>query len=366
METPQPLSIEIKKDKEEINLINFNLENQKYNCDLYMINENLISFKIKDNTNKSNKYEKKYNLSDFKNMNKYFKMFDTLKELNEELIGMIKEKNLEFESCNDNNIILKLNIKTRNNNIIHLNLPKVELNFKDKLNLILEEINELKKSNIEKDNEINNLKKKIEKLEQENLNLKEYINNKFKEFENILSKNKEFNNINCNSKILNDKSEIEFLLTNISKNSKSLKLLYSSDEDGENEEKLKNSYIEKNDILVLVKTKENKRFGGYAHEKFKDKEFDQIDLKAFLFNLDKKKVYNSSGNMTTIWKHKFFLNSINFGTGTDLRIFHKFFSNQGYTLPSGDYDYNGESYSLNGKQYFDVQILEIFQVNFNN
>lgn len=364
MENPF-ISIEDKKEENEIFLITFNLENERYNCDMYIINEKVIKFLIVDNNNKMNKYEKEYTLADFISINKYFKMFDDMEELSNELIEIIKEKKIKFVSCQDNNFILQININKRNNNIIQLNFPKVEVKLKDKFNLILIEISELKESNKSKDNEINDLKKKIENLEKENLKLKNYVDEKFKELENDISQMNKLKNIDYQSQIFIDNSEIYFILSNIQNNPKSLKLLYSSDKDGENEEKLKNSYTGKNDVLVLVKTKENKRFGGYAHEKFQENEFDKSDLKAFLFNLDSKNIYKSCGSQTTIWKHVGFLDSINFGTGTDLRIFHKFFSNQCYTSPTNDYNYNGENYSLNGKKLFDVLVLELYQADFN-
>ena len=76
----------------------------------------------------------------------------------------------------------------------------------------------------------------------------------------------------------------------------------------------------------MIKTKKNKRFGGYAHEAFLLDYFDKCDLRAFLFSLDKMKIYESKGKTTTIWKYNEYLDSMNFGTGTDLRIFHKFCS----------------------------------------
>ena len=282
--------IEDKKEEKEILLITFNLEHERYHCDMHIINETIIKFLIVDNNNKTNKYEKDYTLDDFININKYFKMFDNIEELSNELIEIINEKEIEFVSCQDNNFILQFYINRRNNNIIQLNFPKVEIKLKDKLNLILIEISELKESNKSKDNEINDLKKKIEDLEKDNLKLKNYVDEKFKELENVISQINKLKTISYQSQIFIDNSEIDFILSNIQNNPKSLKLLYSSDKDGENEEKLKNSYTDKNDILVLVKTKENKRFGGYAHEKFQEKEFDESDLKAFLFSLDSKNI----------------------------------------------------------------------------
>ena len=113
--------------------------------------------------------------------------------------------------------------------------------------------------------------------------------------------------------------------------------------------------------MVIIKTKKNKRFGGYAHESFEDKEFEKQDKKAFLFNLDNLKIYKSKGTKHTIWNNQ--LNSIDFGYGTDLRIFHNFFSEKNYINQDNlDFEYNNELYALNGEKYFDVLYLEIYKI----
>ena len=136
---------------------------------------------------------------------------------------------------------------------------------------------------------------KIEELNNKVLSLEKIIQKLLVKIEN-LEKNKENNDqisyeIKTDlygSKIFIDKKEISFLFNGISKNNNKigLKLLFSSEVDGENEEKLKATYVKKNDLLFLIKTKENKRFGGYAHESFELYEFDKKDLRAFLFNID--------------------------------------------------------------------------------
>ena len=50
-------------------------------------------------------------------------------------------------------------------------------------------------------------------------------------------------------------------------------MIYNSQLDGENEEKLFETYTMKNDLIILVKTKKSKRFGGYAHEYFEKGNF---------------------------------------------------------------------------------------------
>lgn len=144
----------------------------------------------------------------------------------------------------------------------------------------------------------------------------------------------------------------------------SLKLLYNSKIEGENAEKLKQAYLGKNDIIVLVKTKKDKRFGGYAHEVFFSRSFEHSDNKAFLFNLDKMKIYKSNGGPNSIWNYEG--NSIDFGGGTDLRVFHEFFHKQNYTDQISTLDYNyDEEFALNGEKFFEVKYLEIYQVIFD-
>ena len=146
-------------------------------------------------------------------------------------------------------------------------------------------------------------------------------------------------------------------------NNLSLELLYNSEIEGENKDKFKSAYMNKNDIIIFIKTIKNKRFGGYAHEIFDEKLDKKTDLKAFLFNLDKMKIYKSKGGPWSIWDQCG--NSIDFGAGTDLRIFHEFLKNKNYTKPNdGDYYYD-EKYALNGEEFFHVKYLELYKVNLN-
>ena len=65
-------------------------------------------------------------------------------------------------------------------------------------------------------------------------------------------------------------------------------MIYNSELDGNNKEKILDAYTMKNELIILVKTKKSKRFGGYAHQYFEKQESRK---KAFLFNLNKKEIY---------------------------------------------------------------------------
>ena len=200
------------------------------------------------------------------------------------------------------------------------------------------------------------------------LSLEKIINNLFARIQK-LEKNKEIQIKDFfGSKIILNENEFNFIAKEISpKNNISLQLLFSSDINKENVEDLKSAYIGKKDLLFLIKTTKDKRFGGYAHESFELKEFDKIDKNAFLFNINQLEIYRASGNDTSIWKDSVTINSINFGGGTDLKINHKFLSEKNYTKPNGDlyYNYNKKEYALNGELYFEISILELFKVIFH-
>ena len=56
---------------------------------------------------------------------------------------------------------------------------------------------------------------------------------------------------------------------------------------------------------------------------------------------------------------------MDFGGGVDLRIYHKFLTENNYTSQTSlDYDYSGEQYPLNGEKFFSVKFLELYQVIF--
>ena len=284
-----------------------------YTFSINKFNEDKLKFII---LNKKSKETKKYynifSLDDFKKMNKYFKMFDDLNELENDLINTIKENNIEITNIIEKEILINIKVFARNNNIVTIKLKQAEINEKDKINILFQKIEELEKNNeikdkkiVELENKISNISKiiddknkKILSLEKEisetksNLNkFIEEINKKFTKFESK-SNVPIYENILVNSNIFQKKEDIQLLLNNISNIPKNLKLLYNSKIVGENVEKLIDTYTDKNDLIILVKTDKSKRFGGYAHECFKKNNFSKSDKQAYLFNLDKKKFFN--------------------------------------------------------------------------
>ena len=292
-------------------------------------------------------------------LNKYFKMFDTLKELENDLIGLNNSKKIEISNVTETNFNLCINVLTLDNNKATISLNKCELSDKDKIHKILQENEEIKKELSLKTSQINSLEKEIQNLKNELSNFQKIVNEKFKIYEN-LSNNR--NKIDFSSDIFINNEEKYFVLQQISNHIKSVKLIFNSKIHGNDINTLKNAYLNKYNLIFCVKTKKGKRFGGYASEKFLDKNFKTTDKSAFLFSLDNKKIIEPKYTKWDIWNSE--CNSIQFGGGTDLRIYYDFSSNKNYTSQNTDYyDYSDCSkYILNGEYYFSVDILEIYQI----
>jgi len=383
--------------EKETLILNTNLEfnNLTYNFSIFDINNHIFKLLIKelenDNENKilliRKKYETKLSFEDLKSRYQYFKIFDNYEETKNGFVDLIKKNSAKIINIDEDELVFCVDLKTMTNNLINLTLKKVIISDKEMIDFYISELkdkgkkidelnSEIKIKDdkiINLENNINDLKNKIDVLENK---LSDYSELKDK-ITNIEKLNKYYeSNIKQNTKILKDSSifqyseEVQLLSNAISPDKHiSFQLVYSSKLYGENSQKLKDAYIGVNDILVVVKTKKNKKFGGYAHESFEDYEFQKRDIKAFLFNLDKMKIYKSRGTSHTIWN--FNLDSIDFGYGTDLRIFHNFLSNENYTRQSNsnnidrDFEYDEENYALNGEKFFKILYLEIYKINFN-
>ena len=246
---------------------------------------------------KGNCYEKELNLFDLQKINKYFKMFNNSNELENDLFELCKNKNIQI--INKEEILtLCIDVHTVKNNKIILYLNKVELDDKEKIKVLTLEITEIKNELKNKDIKISILENKIENLEKKNIEFEkklEQINSRLENSNNslnniFLNSNKIFN-VN-NSNIFNDLEELNFILKEISNNQNiPLKLIFNSKIDGDDINKLESSYLNKNNLLFVIKTKKNKRLGGFSSEIFESTKFQKHDFKAFLFNINNKEIY---------------------------------------------------------------------------
>ncbi len=191
MEAPKPIT-PIEFENNENNFLNFNLifNNNTFQCLFYDINNENIKINI---ISENNKYEIKLSFIEFKNINKYFKMFDTIKELENDLIGLSNSKKIEISNIHNKELDLCINVLTLDNNKVILHLKNVELNDKEKANLILEKFEEIKKDLKIKDSKINKLEQENEEIKKD-LKIKDSkINELEKEIKSLKVQNNELN-----------------------------------------------------------------------------------------------------------------------------------------------------------------------------
>ena len=135
--TPKPL--------EESNiLISFNLEkNQsKYNFSLYEIDKEKIKFILKEidinDNNNINLFNNIFgiilNFEELKNLNNYFNSFNSFEEAKINLIQLSNQNSVEITEIKKDEIIIKFNLASNNNNFLLITLTKINLSPKAKFN----------------------------------------------------------------------------------------------------------------------------------------------------------------------------------------------------------------------------------------
>ena len=216
-------------------------------------------------------------------------------------------------------------------------------------------------------------------LKQENAELKNRVNEleeKVKKIEKLLEPN-----ININKLVLKNKSVImkenEFemihlaIKSRLNKEVKELKKLYQATIDGDGGINFHSRCDNIPNTLVLIKSAGNRRFGGFTSAEWKSPSSGEYkdDKNAFVFSLDKQKIYSYKNNGKAIYDYKDY--GPCFGNGFDIKIeYHGIQEKHLYTNESSSnssYNYNGDKNALSedGKcGYIYATEYEVFQVIF--
>ena len=139
-------------------------------------------------------------------------------------------------------------------------------------------------------------------------------------------------------------------------------LIYRATRDGDNQNSFYNKVEGKRKTLSFIKTKKGIRFGCYLDIDFKRGNGHTKDNKSFVFSIDRKKIYNNTGDYQInngcnvinlydqpIWvKDNFLSNNNSYTSKTTARSFSGF---------EKDYELN------NYEEHFTVEELEVFQIN---
>ena len=138
-------------------------------------------------------------------------------------------------------------------------------------------------------------------------------------------------------------------------------LIYKATRDGDKSEIFHTMCDSYQNTVVLIKTSKGRIFGGFTHEKWEGEDINKIDNRAFLFSVDRQKVYTVQKNEEAIGCYK--LNGPDF-CGWQIVVHDNFLSNkQCYTGEKGVNFNTDEDYELNGgEKYFGIDELEVFQV----
>ena len=236
------------------------------------------------------------------------------------------------------------------------------------LNIKNDNYNELENYKKIKENEISLLKSQIEDLyqqlnsiQQENDNLKSQI--KFMNKNNISQSQSSEQNLSIvKGEIIEDNSELEFLTRKICHDYKkiTLYLLYKASVDTDKAEAFHRKCDKAQSSIVLVKTKDGKRFGGYTSCDWGGESIEKKDDNAFVFSFDKMEIYDIIPGENAIGCYPaygpIFL-------GCQIRIYDDAFTKGGTTFQKNLNYKTNEDYELTGGlQNFQIKEIEVYGV----
>ena len=162
--------------------------------------------------------------------------------------------------------------------------------------------------------------------------------------------------------IIQNPQELELLTRRIDNNNSRiiLDLLYKASIDSDKTEVFHKKCDFANSTLVLVRSGNGKRFGGYTTCSWKGNSIEKKDSNAFVFSLDKMKIYDVIPGEDAIGCFPkygpIFL-------GCQIRIYDDFFTNGGTTFEKGLNYKTEEDYELTGGlNKFDVKDIEVYSV----
>ena len=301
MEAPEPIICKIEtlggddKPKEEFN-IKLNKEQNNYLetiLKLYSSYILIIVFYEKDLSKEE--FQKKFYLNDF-TKNKYLAGCDSIDDVFEQLKFEFKKNNIKINQEKD---MIKINIPIDYIKVKELifELPKKQKSEKEKIDILFNEIMNLKK-------EINDLRNDNKILKDDNKILKDEIKNLKELFEKYISsseKNKKSlsNKLSFDSIIIKNNDEkknsiIKWIEEKTKKNVLNLELIYKMTKDGNKGEDFHRCCDNKGATLTLIKTNKNYIFGGFTPLIWDKTSSQKKDLsnQTFIFSLDLMKKYD--------------------------------------------------------------------------
>ena len=368
--TPKP---QPEEDIQDIKEYSINYLDKDYLIKLGKLNKSqkLVFIAQQKDCLKNYLYKSDFDIEGLKQINKLFRIFDSIDEAYNDIseIKIIKE---ELNEITLNLILTSLSSKTE---AICIKVKKNYLNNEKTNEIIFKELNEIKNQLKEEKLKNENLKKTIDELIKENNILKTQVkeildwkNSQLKKTDNNIENNKKKE---IDSKIIKTKQEIELLSNRLTskgflKNCKvSFNLLYRASRDGDSPKDYHSKCDGKTNTLCVIQTPKGCKFGGYTEVTIDSSGNDYKDSNAFVFSLNNNKIYENlkkeepavchSQNWGPIFRSDAFAvwNS-NFFSYNKHALGIK--SNSHFGIMNEDYEIN------NGENYFGIRELEVFQI----
>ena len=300
------------------------------------------------------------------------RLSNNVQQLNNEIQGLISQKNYLAQNNNsfpdENKNLEILRIKQEIDKLLNqlANLTNSDPSRKikeDEIAFYKEKLSELLKEKNDSQKEKNDLKQKIQELENNNSILES-------KYQDILEKSMNFskmqnekeNLVLVEGNIIENKNELEFLIKKICFNygKISLDLIYKASVDSDEAEAFHEKCDSAKSTLVLIKSGNGKRFGGFTSCNWSGNSVNKKDDNAFVFSLDKMEIYDIKQGEDAIACYP------NYGPifmGCQILINDKAFSSGGSTCQGGANYNTQEDYELTGGlKDFVVQDIEVYSI----
>ena len=374
--------------------IEINQENKTYKL-LIEIQERM-KIKIIEDDPFLGSYSRIFTLIEIKELHQVFSMLNSFKEFLDYFKALSNNKKINIEQ-NDEYVSINITVEyLLKQNTIEINLTQEDINYKkiskelkNEINLIKEKMNDMDnkyKDIIEKQkicndnlvNENNKIKNRIILLEDENNYFKEELNKCFNMIKEIKTQKDEQNKEKIileqkiNSTIMEpeDFDLIKSAITErIKKEIKTIKKLYQATKDGGEASNFHKLCDNLPNTLTLIQSQNNRRFGGFTTECWESSIKCKSDKNAFLFSLDKQKIYKCKNYSNSIYCNS--LSGPCFGYGNTIKIGKNVLKEKTLRTyesnPECSYEFDGDCNALSEDGKFEgilAKEYEVFQVIF--
>ena len=330
----------------------------------------LLTLEKKSEISIDEKYENEYEYEDINGKDKEIEELNyNYIKLKEKYEKMVKEHDREI---NQFNIEIK-ELKEQNNDL------------KQRINILLEQINQLndlinKSDNNNLKNSLSNVQNLIDRIEileelkeestksskktSDGVNSMQLSNSQMKKTINIKKLKKCFKS----STILTNETEYDFLLNKLSiYNPTSYKIIYKTSIDGDSIKNFHSNCDGEENILIIIETNKGYKFGGFTSIGFDSSGYELRDDKAFLFSIDRQKIYDIiEGNNAIYCNRKFgpIFCSKPDSTAYSIFIPDNYLKNKSSTTKNC-YCYKMEqNFEINnGKKEFLIKEMEVFRLD---